>query len=156
NTQFGSRFAGNQTILDQNIALSETHLFSAALLNEFRYAVIRRNLQFPENDPKTPTTNVGPLFTIGGLANFPQGRIQISFQFSDTLNWTRGRHALKFGTDIRRIQLFNLAAFDSKGTFNFDNLQDFLNNTLSTNSGFRQALQTATFDARQTQQFYFV
>src|SRR5262249_42772011 len=95
NTQFGSRFAGNQTILDQNIALSETHLFSAALLNEFRYAVIRRNLQFPENDPKTPTTNVGPLFTIGGLANFPQGRIQTSFQFSDTLNWTRGRHALK-------------------------------------------------------------
>jgi hypothetical protein len=152
NTGFGPLFAGNQNILDQNAAISETHVFSGSLLNEFRASYIRRNLQFPENDPTSPTAGISQFFTIGGAANFPQGRIQNSYQFSDILSWQKGRHAVKFGADIRRIQLFNLAAFDSKGTFTFNNLQDYMNNVAAT---FQQALQTATFDARQTQQFYF-
>lgn len=152
NRQFGSRFAGSQNILDQNAAISETHVFNGSLLNEFRISYIRRNLQFPENDPATPSTTIGGFFAIGGANNFPQGRIQNSYQYSDILSWQKGRHAVKFGADIRRIQLFNLAAFDSKGTFTFNNLQDYLNNVAVT---FAQALQTATFDARQTQQFYF-
>jgi len=153
NTQFGSLFAGDQAIWDQNFAASETHVFGQQTLNEFRFSYIRRNLQFPEYDPKTPSTTIGGFFSIGGASNFPQGRIQDSFQFSDTLSVQRGRNAFKFGADIRRIKLFNLAAFDSKGTFNFNNFQDFLNNNAIS---FQQALQTATFDARQTQQFYFV
>jgi outer membrane receptor protein involved in Fe transport len=152
NTQFGSLFAGNQNVLDQNGALSETHIFSPSVLNEFRFSAVRRNLAFPENDPKTPATTITGLFSIGGASNFPQGRIQNSFQFSDILTVQKGRHSIKFGADIRRIRLFNLAAFDSKGTYTFNNLQDFMNNNAAT---FQQALQTATFDARQTQQYYF-
>lgn len=152
NTQFGSLFAGDQVINDNNIAISETHVFSPKLLNEFRFSFVRRNLQFPEHDQKTPSTTITGFFSIGGASNFPQGRIQNSYQFSDTASMQQGRHAFKFGADIRRIQLFNLAAFDSKGTFSFANFQDFLNNRATF---FQQALQTATFDARQTQQFYF-
>jgi len=152
NTQFGSLFAGNTSALDQNAAISETHIFTPSLLNEFRVSYIRRNFLFPENDPTTPTTGIGGLFTIGGLNNFPQGRIQNSFQFSDVLSWQKSRHAMKFGFDIRHIRLFNIAAFDSKGTFTFNNLQDYLNNSAVS---FVQAQQTASFDARQTQQFYF-
>jgi hypothetical protein len=153
NTQFGSRFAGDQNIRDQNLGISETRILTPSMLNEFRFSYIRRNLQFPENEPDMPTTTIGGLFTIGGLSNFPQGRVQNSFQFSDVLTWQRGRHALKFGADIRYIQLDNEAAFDSKGVFIFNNLPDFMNNIAST---FRQALQVASFDARQTQQYYFV
>ena len=153
NTQFGTLFSGDQVILDQNAALSETHVFNPNLLNEFRFSYIRRNLAFPENDPNTPATAITGLFSIGGASNFPQGRIQNSYQYSDTLSWLVGRHSLKFGADIRRIQLFNIAAFDSKGTFQFSNLQNFINNQAQF---FQQALQTATFDARQTQQFYFI
>jgi hypothetical protein len=152
NTQFGSLFAGNTSTLDQNAAISETHILTPTLLNEFRASYIRRNLQFPENDPTTPTTTITGLFTIGGANNFPQGRVQNSYQYSDILSWQKGRHAMKFGADIRRVQLFNIAAFDSKGTFTFNSLEDYLNNSAAT---FVQALQTATFDARQTQQFYF-
>ncbi|MDX6528771.1 MAG: hypothetical protein QOH41_1061 [Blastocatellia bacterium] len=152
NTQFGTLFAGDQVIDDNNFAVSETHVFSPTLLNEFRFSYVRRNLQFPENDLKTPSTAITGFFSIGGLANFPQGRIQNDYQFSDTATLQKGRHAFKFGADIRRIQLFNLAAFDSKGTFQFSSLQDFLNNNALF---FQQALQTATFDARQTQQSYF-
>ncbi len=153
NLQFGSLFAGQQAILDQNLGLSETHVFTPAILNEFRFSYVRRNLAFPENDPTTPSTAISGLFSIGGANNFPQGRVQNSFQFSDTLSWQKDRHSLKFGLDIRRIRLFNIAAFDSKGTFTFNNLEDFLNNKAVT---FVHALQTATFDARQTQQGYFV
>lgn len=152
NTQFGARFAAAQNTLDQNAAISETHVFNPNLLNEFRVSYIRRNLQFPENDPTTPSSTIGGFFTIGGANNFPQGRIQNSYQFSDILSWQKNQHALKFGLDIRHIRLFNIAAFDSKGTFTFNNLQDYLNNTAVS---FVQALQTASFDARQTQQFYF-
>lgn len=153
NLQFGSLFAGSQVTVDQNLALSETHVFGPTILNEFRFSYIRRNLAFPENDPRTPSTTVSGLFNIGGFSNFPQGRIQNSYQFSDTLSYLRGPHTFKFGTDIRRIQLFNLSAFDTKGTFTFNNLQDFLNNSVF---NFRQALQTASFNAHQIQQFYFV
>src|SRR6266404_3698650 len=152
NTQFGRLFAGDQVINDNNFAVSETHVFSPTLLNEFRFSYVRRNLQFPENDPRTPSTAITGFFSIGGLANFPQGRIQNDYQFSDTATLQKGRHAFKFGADVRRLQLFNLAAFDSKGTFSFSSFQDFLNNNALF---FQQALQTATFDAHQTEQFYF-
>lgn len=152
NTAFGPIFAGDQNVFDQNLALSETHIFSPNLLNEFRFSYIRRNLGFPENDPNSPTATITGLFTIGGASNFPQGRIQDSFQFSDTLSWQRGKHSIKFGADIRKLKLFNIAAFDSKGTFTFANLQDYINNRATT---FSQALNTASFDARQLQQFYF-
>jgi outer membrane receptor protein involved in Fe transport len=153
NTALGPQFSGNQNILDQNLAVSETHVFNPGVLNEFRFSFIRRNLAFPENDPESPTATITGLFTVGGLANFPQGRVQNSYQFSDTLSWLAGAHSLKFGTDIRHIRLNNLAAFDTKGTFTFNNFQDYINNNAF---NFQQALQTASFFAVQTQQYYFV
>lgn len=153
NLQFGDLFAARQDVIDQNIGLSETHVFSSSVINEFRGSYVRRNLSFPENDPVTPTTTIGGFFTIGGLANFPQGRIQNSYQFSDTLSWLTGRHSLKFGVDIRHIHLFNQAAFNTKGTYSFSNLANFVNNV---GTSFEQALQVASFDARQWQQYYFV
>jgi len=153
NTQFGSLFSGNQNILDQNAQISETHVFTPTLLNEFRISYIRRNLQFPENDPTSPTTNIGGFFTIGGAANFPQGRVQNSYQLSDTLSWQLRKHSLKFGLDYRHIRLFNEAAFNIKGVFNFNNLANYVNNVAAS---YQQALQVASFDARQNQQFYFV
>ncbi len=152
NQQFGSLFAGDQNVLDQNAQVSETHLFSPSIINEFRFSYIRRNLQFPENDPNSPTTTITGFFTIGGLSNFPQGRIQNSYQLSDTVSWQKGRHSMKFGLDWRHIRLSNQAAFDSKGTYSFNNLQDFLNNFAFF---YQQALQTASFDARQNQVFLF-
>ncbi len=152
NLQFGSRFSGAQTIFGQNHALSHTRTFSSRFVNEFRFAFVRRVLDFPENDPVTPATTISGFFTIGGASNFPQGRTQNTFQWQNVSTYLAGRHSLKFGLDIRRNRLYNIAAFDSKGTFGFDNLADYLNNRPAS---LRQAVNTATFDARQTNQFYF-
>lgn len=152
NLQFGSLFAAESATKDTNLALSHTRVLGSQQLNEFRFSYIRRDLSFPEADPVTPTTTLTSLFTIGGLSNFPQGRIQNSFQFQDVLSRQSGRHSLKFGADLRYLQLDNQAAFDSKGTYTFNNLQDYINNFAIS---FVQAQQTASFDARQTQLYFF-
>jgi len=152
NLNFGPLFSGTQTLRDTNLAASEAHVFGSSLVNEFRFSFIRRDLNFPENDPVTPTTTVSGLFSFGGANNFPQSRLTNFYQFSDTLTYTTGQHTFKFGADIRRNLFHNFSGFDFKGTFAFNNLQDYLNNNAST---FTQAFSAADFDAAQWQQFYF-
>jgi hypothetical protein len=151
--QFGSLFAGSQALKDGNLAASHTRVFAANMLNEARFSWVRRDLDFPENDPTSPTATISGLFTIGGLSNFPQYRITDTFQFSDTLTWTRTRHTLKFGADVRYNRADNGSAFDSKGTFGFNNLQDYMNNFAAT---YAQALQTSSWFATQWQNSFFV
>ena len=152
NCVFGTIFCGDQIIQEHNASATHTHVFSGNLLNELRVSYIYRDLQFPENDPTTPTTTIQGLFTVGGLNNFPQGRLQKSWQFQDVLTYTKGRHTFKVGADIRRVLLNNIAAFDSKGTYTFSNLEAFMNNTATS---LAQALQTASFYAKQWQIFAF-
>ena len=153
NVQFGPLFAGNQTLIDTNLAASNTHIFSSRMLNEFRFSLVRRDLDFPENDPTSPTAPITGLFQIGGDANFPQSRVTNAFQFSDTVTWALPRHSVTFGTDLRYNTVDNESAMNLKGTFTFNNLQDYMNNT-----AFRlqQQLQTAGWEATQWQTFWFV
>ncbi|HQZ16561.1 MAG TPA: carboxypeptidase regulatory-like domain-containing protein, partial [Vicinamibacteria bacterium] len=152
NTQFAELFAANTVTRDHNAALSHTHIFGPNALNEFRVSFVRRDLQFPENDPTSPTATITGLFTVGGLNNFPQGRVQNSFQFTNTTSLLRGRHTFKFGADVRYNKLDNEAAFDSKGTFAFGSLENFMNNLATT---YNQALQTSSFLAKQWQWYFY-
>jgi hypothetical protein len=154
NLQFGSTFAGFQDLKDTNLALSEMHTFSSTVLNEFRFSLVKRDLAFPENDADSPTAAISGLFTVGGLSNFPQGRVSDAYQFSDTVSLIRGRHSFKVGADVRYNKLNNEAAFNSKGSFGFNSLQDFLNN--NANGTNNQALQVASFLATQWQTFTFI
>ncbi len=151
NLGFGSRFTADQNILGQNHALSHIRPFSPRLVNEFRFSYARRNLSFPEKTTG-PTISVPGQFTIGGAPNFPAGRINNTFQWQEVASYLVGRHSLKMGADIRRNRTFNLSTTDFKGTFTFGSLADFVNNSALR---LKQAVNTATWDARQTNQFYF-
>src|SRR6267378_7783611 len=153
NLQFGTLWSAAQTVFRQNHAISETHVFGPRLLNEARVAYVRSNLDFPENDPKSSTVIITGAFTIGGLSNFPQARLEQLYQYQDVATYTTGRNSFKFGADIRRNKLFNRASFDSKGTWTFGGLQAFLN---STPVQLLQAVNEATFDARQWNTAYFL
>jgi hypothetical protein len=152
NLNFGNLFSGDQILIDHNLAMSETHIFSPNLLNEFRFSFIRRNLDFPENDTKTPTFTITGLTQFGGANNFPQSRVTNFYQFSNTLTYLFGKHTFKIGADLRRNILDNFSGFDFKGTFTFTSLGNYLNNTAS---AFTQAFSAADFQAKQWQQFYF-
>ena len=149
---FGARFAGQQDLVDTNLAISNAHTFSSNKLNEVRFSLVRRNLDFPENDTESSSVTITGLFNIGGDSNFPQSRITDAYQFSDTLTWSAAKHNVKFGADLRLNDVTNNAAFDSKGTFTFDNLQAYMNNTASRVA---QALQIASFQVQQWQTFFF-
>ena len=75
-----------------------------------------------------------------------------AYQFSDTMTWTLSKHTLKFGADIRYNDVDNQAAFNSKGSFTFDNLQAYMNNIASR---VQQALQTSSWVATQWQSYFF-
>ncbi len=150
---FGEIFCGSQDLKDQNVALSETHIFGPSVVNEFRFSWVQRDLQFPENDPVTPTTPITGLFQIGGNNNFPQSRVTNSYQFSNVATWTTGKHTLKFGADVRYNTNDNKSSFDIKGTFTFNSLQDYMNNTAFS---FRQPLQTGFWYAKQWQTYFFI
>lgn len=152
NLQFGSLFSGAQVIRRENHAASDTWTVNSRMVNEFRFAYIKSSLDFPENDPTTPSSAISGFFTVGGASNFPQGRKQDQYQFQDTVTYNLGRHSLRFGFNYSYLKLLNVSAFDSKGTFTFDNLADFVNNRPATLS---VALNVASFDARQHQQAYF-
>jgi outer membrane receptor protein involved in Fe transport len=153
NLQFGNLFSGGQQIFRQNHAASWTRTIKPTWLNEFRFGYVRGFLDFPENDPTTPSSAISGFFTVGGASNFPQGRLQNAYQFQDVSTVQMNRHSLKFGVDLRWTKLYNNAAFDSKGTYAFDNFQDFMNNRAAS---FAQALNTASFDARQWNAYLFV
>ena len=153
NLGFGSLFAADQTTIDTNVAVSNTHVFGPRMLNEARFSYVGRDLDFPENDPLTPTGQITGLFTVGGLNNFPQTRVSAAWQFNDTFTWTMDRHTLKAGADIRYNDVDNLSGFNSKGFFVFDNLEGYMNNQPSQVT---QALQTASWIATQWQSGFFV
>ena len=66
-------------------------------------AYVRSNLDFPERDPKSSTVIITGAFTLGGLANFPQGRIEQLYQFQDVATYTTGRNSFKFADLCRRL-----------------------------------------------------
>jgi outer membrane receptor protein involved in Fe transport len=153
NCTFSALFCGDQVLKDTNFAASDAHIFSSRLLNESRFSIVRRDLDFPENDPNSPSVTISGLFNVGGLSNFPQGRVTTAYQLSNTTTWNVGKHSMKFGADIRLNDVFNKAAFDSKGTFVFNSLQDYLNNNAFSVT---TALQTANFNVDQWQDYFFV
>lgn len=152
NLGFGQRFSASTKLLAQSHALSHTRAFSPSLINEFRFSYGRRNLAFPENDPITPTVIITGGFTVGGSSNFPQGRIQNTFQYQDVATHLAGRHSLKMGGDYRRVRLLDINGFDTKGTWRFDSLAEFINNRATQ---LTQAVTTATSDSRQNLAYFF-
>src|SRR5262249_4057418 len=135
-----------------NHSLAYTRIISPRFLNEARMAYVRSDLQFQENDPISPTVTINTFFVIGGLSQFPQGRVDHNCKYQDVATYTTGRHSMKFGLDLLRYRLFSQADTNSKGTWSFANLADFINNQASS---LIQALITPSFVATEWDHAYF-
>lgn len=88
--------------------------------------------------------------------NFPQSRINNTYQLADTLTINAGRHNLAFGTDLRRSELDSdlprnarpLIEFTGMPRLAFDNLTfDANNNPVFTNARFNGFLEPASLAA---------
>jgi Carboxypeptidase regulatory-like domain/TonB dependent receptor len=125
----------------QIFTLNETHIFGPNLTNEARLGLNRINITFTPNAQLNPAdfgidngidqpiglpqiSITGFSFNLGGPAGFPQGRADTTIVFSDTLNYLRGNHSIKFGGEGRRFYNNNFTL--DTGTFTFANVNTFL------------------------------
>src|SRR5712692_6933679 len=125
----------------QIFTLNETRIFSSNVVNEVRFGFNRIHITFSPNAKLNPldfnindgvTDAIGlPQISVGGggvnfggPAGFPQGRADTNFVVSDTLNYLRGKHSLKFGGEWRRF--YNNNTNRDTGSFTFANTAAFL------------------------------
>ena len=120
----GGFTAGNQDNAYRSVAISELHTLSSNLLNEFRLGYNRINSHRVEPNANTDVSGqLGLLGVpyqpgIGGLPSIcfvnyscigasdflPSIEKQNSFVLNENLIWIRGRHSMKFGTELRKEQ----------------------------------------------------
>jgi hypothetical protein len=103
--------------------ITETHLFSATLVNEFRFGFVHIN-DVLSNVPPVTTTDLGidrPTnsvtdsiykfifessgFEIGPAPFGNQTQDQNNYNLVDTVSWVKGAHVFRFGGDFTRVNL---------------------------------------------------
>jgi hypothetical protein len=106
---------------DRFFSINETHLFSPAVVNDFRFGFVRINNSLINAAPITaddlgidrPTSNVTKSIYKFSLSSFQMGptppadqfQIQNNYSFVDTLSWVRGAHSIRLGGDYTRVNL---------------------------------------------------
>ncbi|MGA9528287.1 MAG: TonB-dependent receptor [Terriglobales bacterium] len=161
----GSFQDGYSQNVAQGLAASEVHTFRNNLINELRFGFNhlnshRYNLnynvdvaqQLPIPFPGVPYLageNIGGLPSIGfsdgttaiGSSGFlPANEKQHSYVITDNLSWTRGRHAVKFGGELRFEQFTILEPASPRGTMSFGS--DFTDNPAGPGEGDGDAFAT--------------
>lgn len=151
-----------------SVALQEIHTFSPAFLNEFRLGISENSSWRAPQDQELnaatiftdgagavlagvvdnrrdalngglPTIAIGGGFaSLGGNANFPQGRTSRTFEVFDNLSrhapfgWAR--HTLRWGGHVRRESLSRYLNRASRGTINFQTFADFARGQVNTST----------------------
>ncbi len=117
---------------------SETHLFSPNTLQTLRVAFFRNEIIFGQSLNHTPASDLGfqyqptlgiaagpPYMIVSGYASLgdpitgPQNTYQNTYQVSDSISMTRGRHSFKFGGEFARNQINLLFGIATNGFFVF-------------------------------------
>jgi len=106
--------------------VNETHLFSPALVNDFRFGYVRINNSLLNIPPVTatdlgiqrPTNNITTSiykftlgssgFQIGPTPPADQFQTQNNYNFVDTVSWVKGAHVWRFGGEFTRVNLDKL------------------------------------------------
>ncbi len=128
-------------VRDRFLNVTETHTFSPAWVNEFRFGFVRIN----NSDINTPVVTADQLgidrpnnnvdnliykftlnssgFQIGPTPAANITQVQNNFIFLNTTSWTNGKHLIRFGGEFDRVnldknfpQVFNGQLFFSPGT----------------------------------------
>lgn len=107
-------------------AFSDTYQFTNSLVNEFHFGFTRGNYQFNPAPGAIgaliPQTTVTSLNVPAITSTFPQGRVANTFQYEDSVTWTKGHHAFKFGGEIVRQLATQVAPFNGRGTIAYSNI----------------------------------
>lgn len=121
-------FGASNTAKAQDITVGYTATLTSNLVSNFRFGFGRNNPAFPVSSPFKPTAQV---IFLDGTSSFgenniiPQGRTQNTFQYADTVSWTRGKHTFKFGGDINRYQAPSFFPAEALGVLVYPDVASF-------------------------------
>jgi hypothetical protein len=152
-------FPFNIPVAARFLSVNETHLFTPAVVNDFRFGYIRMNYSLLNSPPVTandlgidrPSNNITQSiykftfntsgFQIGPTPPADQFQVQNNFNFVDTLSWVKGPHDFRFGAEYTRVNLdkkfpqtFNGQIFFNNGG-GFTDWQNFLQGIASFSFG---------------------
>jgi len=126
------------------LSISDTHVFNANVINQVRFGYSRI---YGPSHPEEPFTNAefgitNPLsypglsniqalgmFSIGPTGLADQWSKTQTYQWSDMVSWTHGRHFVRFGAEVNKYLVdFNFNIY-SRGQINFNTFGQFLAGT---------------------------
>jgi hypothetical protein len=132
----------------QSVVMGNQMTISPTVINNMHFTYAR--LAIHRSDPSTmpsPTQygisiydaspnfsyiQLSNYFTIGGGSNAPAKFVRNQYQWSDDMDWIKGKHHFSFGAENIIGQMYQSNVYDSNGFFNFngqgtgDALGDFL------------------------------
>ena len=133
---------GNQVNIGENFALSETHVFTPKLLNEFRFGYNYGHFYFTQpnaNNPNLPASlglgGVPSGHLNGGLPNtyfsgqisgfgapnyYPSDEHENVWQALDNVSLQLGDHSIRTGVSIQRIRFSTLQPPQGRGDYNYN------------------------------------
>ncbi|HZU44842.1 MAG TPA: carboxypeptidase regulatory-like domain-containing protein [Terriglobales bacterium] len=132
-------------VSDRLFTISETHIFSPTLVNDFRFGLVHINNSAINVPPVTvgdvginrPTNNLTQSiykftllssgFQLGPTPQADQFQDQNNFDFIETLSWTHGKHAFRFGGEFTRVNLDKKFPQTFNGQLFFTNTNGGLN-----------------------------
>ena len=122
-----------------DVALHDTHTFSPNVINEAIAAFHRRDEPGVEPQNHTTPASLGftgiipddpgaagpPFFVIGNIVlgntiQGPQARRDNTWQYGDSLTWSKGRHTFKFGAEYRAYEQNQIFDFINNGYLAFN------------------------------------
>jgi predicted small secreted protein len=129
--------------------------YGAKYSNQFKMQWSQFLPSFQTDDPLAPVVLIGyrnPLLastqtliagnsTTSTLQNFADTRKETRWQFQDSVTYIAGSHSLKFGVDMQNVNSKTTGLGDSTGTFNFNSVLNYQNNSISR---YRQNFGTAS------------
>lgn len=139
-------FGGDIEFYNRVLTVSDTHMFSPRLLNQVRFGYSRidgpgkpdepfKNSDFGINNPLCAgnpqfcglsTIYVANMFTVGNYPLADQRSTTQTYDVSDMVSYTRGRHFFRFGGDYRRYLVDFFFNFYSRGYIQFGSFNNFL------------------------------
>lgn len=159
----GSFSAGNQTATSINWVVSESHIFSASLINEARVGfnkISAARLQPNANTMGIPaqfgiqgipqvalngglgSINLSGLNRLGSNGYLPSDERSSTPQFTDNLTKNVRKHSLKVGFQFQQLRFSILQPPQGRGSFSFSGLYTEVPTNSNGNTGIAQLLLT--------------
>jgi hypothetical protein len=153
------QFTGSVAVDIRKASLGDVFTLSSRLINDMRvsFTQYRNGFVVPGNFGNFPNVNINDLdnFGVGPESNAPQGGVQNTYQWVEQQTYSRGKHTLKYGAELRRWIAPTTFLPRGRGEWQYASLEEFINDFAPTGVAIRGA-GSGSFDGNQSAVYWFL